>query len=419
MFKTTEEVCQVACSNGKCTESTESKYSITGSISMEVYIGQVYDGDISFSDKKEMPLPFATILVVKDDKVIAAGESDIDGKFSVGMDTKPTGAESVIIMLIQFEDDKAVLSIVAPHVDENGEVDDILPWGWKFQLNGSTNLGKKIITDGQGSGAGFLYLFNYFALNHIIDLVPITSASSIEPLAVIWYPGIAWKCGACFTPYDVDLGGNGLFEYSILIGGEDDSASAWGYPVILHEFGHYAARFYSRDNSTGGPHSLGVPISPPFAWSEGWATWFAVATFSSLVGEAWPQYWDVQGGSGFWLDLATANISEGGVFVQPDQNGSMMQYLDENWVAMMIWDLWDGGDIPEIYEPDGSTLGTAKIYKAVTSARFLNGDRGAAGADFVDFVDSVICLYPSLKDSIVGTIVGYLGFPYDGNNKCN
>jgi hypothetical protein len=204
---------------------------------------------------------------------------------------------------------------------------------------------------------------------------------------------------------------------SIFLPGGSDSASAWGYPTILHEFGHYVAKSYSRDDSPGGTHYFGTAIAPPFAWSEGWASFFAVATISRWSGQPYPVYWDIQGSGTLWVNYASGKAS--GNLVAPDPEAGMYQNLDENWVAGMLWDLWDGGDVVEPSEVnDGTALGTAAVLSGIVSQRFMNGDRGATGADFVDFVDSEACLFPSLFSAIYSTVVEYLGFPYDGEPSC-
>src|SRR4029077_19806398 len=47
--------------------------------------------------------------------------------------------------------------------------------------------------------------------------------------------------------------------------------------IILHEYGHYLAFHFSRDDSPGGDHSGNQRLDPRLAFSEGWASYFACA----------------------------------------------------------------------------------------------------------------------------------------------
>ncbi len=67
--------------------------------------------------------------------------------------------------------------------------------------------------------------------------------------------------------------------------------------LVLHEFGHYVAHLYSRDDSPGGPHAVAELLDPRLAWSEGWADFFsalarndplAFDTSEDIVNCTWP-----------------------------------------------------------------------------------------------------------------------------------
>jgi len=159
-------------------------------------------------------------------------------------------------------------------------------------------------------------------------------------------------------------------------------------------------------------------VVPPFAWSEGWATFYSLSTMSRLSGNAASVYWDIQGGTSFWIDMEAAASS--GPLAHPVFANGQQQSLDENWVSHMIWELWDGADVAESGSTnDGTALGSAAVMAAVTSDRFLNHDRAYAGADFVDFVDAVVCAQPAIQATVVGTVTGTLEFPYDNAPVCN
>jgi len=278
-------------------------------------------------------------------------------------------------------------------------------------------VGPVTVTEEQGSGAIYLFLFTQLAMKTILWDILGGDETGLASLAVLWTPGLSWNCGACFGAGFTQTMGDSSFDHAIFISGQDGDSSAWGWAVILHEFGHYVAKLYSRDDSPGGSHTIGVPVVPPFAWSEGWASFYAVSTMSRWFGEPVPLYWDIQQGSSFWVNYSAMTTSS--AMVAPAPEAGMEQDLDENWVAAALWDLWDGKDIAETEEPDdGTALGTEVIVGAIAANRFLYGDRGAAGADLIDFIDTIICGLPSVGQAIAETVVGHLGFPYDGEPDC-
>jgi len=367
---------------------------------------------------KQLPLGFVLVLVSDGTQFIGQSISKADGSFEVGITRPLQGGESLLFVPVVMLGDEAILLVAKPSYGGDPMSGEPDPWVWNLPLEGNHDLGDLIIKEESGSGAAYIFAINRAAIASVIGTNLMPGEQHIAPLAILWAPGVGWSCGACFSGNQQQFGEQ-VIRNSIFIGGEPEGSSAWGYAVLLHEFGHYVARNYSRDDSPGGSHTIGVPITPPFAWSEGWATFFAVSTFSRFIGKAAPLYWDIQGGGSFWIDLARLQFSSTFSVQAPDPSGGLTQHLDENWVAMMLWDLWDGADVEEILEPDGTALGTQAVVEAVTSSRFLYGDRGAQGADFVDFLDAVLCAQPELDGSVVTTVTSYLGFPYDGAWTCN
>ena len=288
-------------------------------------------------------------------------------------------------------------------------------WLWTAAIN-SANVGTLVIKESNGSAAVMLYQINLAAM---AETASAAGEAQIKPLSVLWGPGITWTCGACYSSQAPQYTSAGTqLSQSIFISDEKGGAGAWGYPVLLHEFGHYVANNYSRDDSPGGSHYIGQLIAPAFAWSEGWASFFSLAIMSEWVEEAISIFWDIQSGSSFWIDVDSAKTSKG-TLTPPTQSGGLAQNLDEYYVTSMLWHLWDGKEIPETPgDNDGTALGTDRVLKGIMSNRFLKWDRGAKGSDFVDFVDAVLCADGSLKTPVNKTVKTYLGFPYDGQPGC-
>ena len=344
-----------------------------------------------------------------------------DGSFTVPLTTGLVGGESLVFATLlapSATSDTAYFAVLVP--PSGGEPASFTadPWAWVVSLDAGPDVGDITITEDQGSGAMFIYLINITAMLTILDDILEGDPTYLATLAVVWGPGVTWSCGCCYAQAPQQISGGPHLDNSIFIGGEAGESGAWGYVILLHEFGHFVAQNYSRDDSPGGSHYIGQPIAPPFAWSEGWATFFALSTFSRWAEEPDPLYWDIQGGSSFWIDYGTADVSAGSAITPPDPEGAMDQDLDENWVGIMLWDMWDGLDVAECCEEDGTNLGTMEVFRAVVSDRFISYDRGATGADFVDFVDAVLCNNPGLTESVTATLSGYEMFPYDGLPGC-
>jgi hypothetical protein len=343
-----------------------------------------------------------------------------DGTFDIGVDQPLTGDELVVFSTFYGDGDHVVFAVL--HPDGSGTVEPdstVAPvWSWNAAVPENGDVGALTVREADGSGAIFMFVLGFATLGIVSDDVLGGDQGAIASLAILWAPDLAWSCGSCAGAYPQQLDGGGEVANSVWIGDEAGGSGAWGYPVLLHELGHYVARNYSRDDSPGGDHYVGYPVVPPFAWIEGWATFFSLSTFSRWIGEPFSLYWDIQEGSSFWVDCARALYSSGDAMQRPDPDGGLAQDLDENYVSAMLWDLWDGADVAETGQDDGTALGTDVVLRAIASDRFLSYDRGASGVDFVDFVDAVLCDGPQLASDVEGTVTGELGFPYDDAPQC-
>lgn len=382
-------------------------------------------GLIELTGPDTMPAAGVSVLVYSDNGVtlLGAGEVQEDGSFSVPVSQPISGGELVLLAALwvpDFESDLPVpLSVLRPDSGGAPSIGYHNYWVWNIDIDGEGNAGDVAITLEDGAGAVFLMLLAREAMKTMLDDFLGGEISKLASVAMLWNPGVDWSCGACYSnapQYALDQ--FKLAENSVWVSGNPNGSSAWGSPVILHELGHYVARNYSRDDSQGGAHYVGELTSPPFAWSEGWASFYAVTTFSRLLGQVQSLFWDIQQGTSFWVDYDQAVISAGGMLSAPDPSGGMEQKLDENWVATMLWHLWDGADLPDPQD-DGTALGMEGVVSAITSSRFLFQDRGAQGADFVDFVDAALCLNPTLAASLLQTVIAYLGFPHDTAPLCS
>ncbi len=346
---------------------------------------------------------------------------DADGRFAVAL-TRPARSDDFVVFYAAWAPSGAnhlILTILNPA--RGGDLENV-PfelWSWSASVDATGSTGELTASIANGSGALHLLNLTASAMETVASDLLAGQSHHLLSLALLWRTGIPWDCGACYATWPTyDTTGVQWSETTIWLGAGPGSDSAWGYPTVLHEFGHYVAAAYSRDDSPGGAHYIGEPVSPPFAWSEGFASFFATSTFSRWMGEPWSLFWSIQSYSSFWIDHA---VGESDLTIQPPYPwGGIYQDLDENWVAHMLWELWDGNDIADPGPVnDGIALGTAVVMDAIQRPRFLYGDRGAWGVDFVDFIDTIHCLYPQLQTTLNTVLQNHLRFPYDASPTCN
>jgi hypothetical protein len=416
-----DDGCGGSC--GTCGDGT----TVTGSLFFQARFPELDDqGSLALSSTIELPAGGMLALALDaDGNTLGVGQVEDDGAFAIELSRAPVTGDELYFACIwapTLEDD-AKLVVGQPEsgggAPSSGEIS---PWVFTKALGNGTNLGKITIKEAQGSGAIYTFLLTQLAMRTIWTDILASDVDALAPLALLWSPGEAWTCGACYGGGYPQTMGSTELPHTIFIGGESDSSSAWGYTVVLHEFGHYVADRYLRDDSPGGPHNIGSKIVPPFAFSEGFATFFALSTFSRWVEEPQPLYWDIQGGNSFWVDYSSLSFMSGGDQYNmslPSSDGGLKQQLDENYVGAVIWHLWDGDDIPEYEEPSDTTaLGTTRTFEALASYRFLSLDRAYQGADLVDYVDAVACNNPALAETIYNTVINELGFPFDNPVLC-
>jgi hypothetical protein len=420
---------------GTCTGATTCSYegqclgleagTVTGSLSFEARLPGISNGEINLEGIEVLPAVEMLALVFEPGgEVIGGAQLDDSGQFAIPL-TQPLGGGELLVFAAAWapslDSEEVSFAVLMPASggEPTSTTSDL--WTWHSEVPTGGNVGALVITEEQGSGALFLFLIAAASMDTILQNLLQGDESKLVSLAFLWSPGASWSCGSCFGGgYSQNVGDDSfVLDSSIWISGETGDSSCWGYPVIMHEFGHYVAGNYSRDDSPGGDHYVGQPVAPAFAWSEGFASFFAVSTFSHWIGESLPIFWDIQTGGSFWHNYDEATYSSGSDILMPDLDGGVTQNLDENAVAVMLWHLWDGVEVPETEgTDDGIALGTKGVEYAISSPRFLGADRGADGADFLDFVDSVYCGGLVDGEELADLVNNWFGFPYDGLPLC-
>ncbi|HQP34412.1 MAG TPA: hypothetical protein PLI95_04525, partial [Polyangiaceae bacterium] len=78
----------------------------------------------------------------------------------------------------------------------------------------------------------------------------------------------------------------------------------------------------------------------------------------------------------------------------------------------MAWHLWDTES--EAWDP--STIADETIWKAFTSTRMTQMNRGYEKVDFVDFLDSLRC--EGVQQAPMDAVLQHFEFPYDHAMIC-
>lgn len=400
---------------------------VYGHLKLEARLGNVEDGEV-FLDARPTILPAhgANVLVVDGDgAVIGARQlSSRDGGFDIPVSRELDGNERLVISTLWAPTGEVLMAVLMPEYrSEDAHWADYVTWLWTWDAPVTPGQAQEVtIRESQGSGALYIYLLAQTAMEAVLADLARGDTGQIARLGLVWLPGELVYCGTCYA-HDSRIhrieGTESDLNRSIFIDGQAGGSSAWGWPVVFHEMGHYVAFNHSRDNSPGGPHSIGQRLDPPFAWSEGWASFWGALTATRWFGEPTSMYWDVQYGSSFWIDLDQRLFFTGDPIGMPYDSLGILQDLDEFFVTAALWSLWDESG----YREDGSgTLSTAEILQAFGSPRFLTSDRGWPGSDLVDFIDAAICLDASdkqRKSAIVDDVDEVAGFPYDGKAMCD
>jgi len=322
--------------------------------------------------------------------------------------------------VLAYTNDKGEYKITLPKTTANTFYVDVMPWrvasdGSILQVlssTGSLYLGYKSHTM-SGSidkcdiqideplGTAFsVYDDSWASLSTAVKY----SGNANRSMNVYWEKNVDWKCGSCFystDPYKP-------LDSAIRLSGGATHQSHYDTSVIAHEIGHYVVYLYSKDDSFGGPHYIGKPISPPFAWSEGIATAFAASWQGS------PFFIDGNSSGWWWVNLSKATYSHGSL-TPPSLSSGIYQYLDEMVVASMIWSTTESNS-----SVTGSlNIGFKKTWDVATTY-LVKKDRGWWGVDFVDFVDGLLCKgYITVGQAAV-LYNGSYKFPYDflGPKSC-
>ncbi len=165
--------------------------------------------------------------------------------------------------------------------------------------------------------------------------------------------------------------GTYYWEREIYLLGEAADDDGFDDTVIHHEAGHYIEDVEGRSDSEGGGHD-GSPTDPRLAWSEGFATYWALAV------RAHPIYCDSNADGGWSYNADTTNTVA-------EPTGMQDQLVSEDMVSEILWDLGDSGTTDDDTLPGthGAVLLVQPEYLRTATLRVI----GTVGVDLVDLLD--------------------------------
>lgn len=338
------------------------------------------------------------------------------GEFTIQVPTAPGADDAVVIFAAGVASDGSLAFLVAdPGYPASTEARDVgaappspSAWAWQFGTASLTDGATLPIPESAGSGAARVFDYLRYVYGETEAFFHPAHAQSI----VVWLGmQTSWSCGACVVgaptrAFDLDF-----TQQAFIAGGPD--AGYWSDAVTAHEFGHYVMGAYGRAVGEGGPHFVGGVSNPGLAWSEGWATFFSSDIRASSV------YYDKQQGGFFWFDVAARNYSSA-TWNRPSASGDLLQPIDENEVAAMLWSLdqqvgrdamWGTLSDPRIVAEPFERGYTARYWMDPAHPEIYE-DTGRPAPFVADFFDAAICAGRATADQVDGATEPTAFYPY-------
>lgn len=355
--------------------------------------------------------------------------ADASGGYTIHVATALDPADLINVFAIRSTPSGFLFAVAQPDVSD-GTANTATPvpsgganatyWGWSNYVQTLGPSGSNfLITEAMGSGA--LRVFDN--LRYAYDATTAVLGASGKSVVVWLRNNTSWNCGSCFQALPTTFLGH-AFDSQMFLPAVAQNTGYWADPVTSHELGHWVMASYGTSPNEGGPHEVACPTYPGQAWSEGWAT-----GFSSLA-RASPKYYDKQGGTFFWLDIAQHSYGGGAPWTSPSSAGGLLQPIDENMVAATIWSLADNATTPVLSVTSNGALFNALKSPRMTKAPFARGytshtwqggceprtsvvDTGSPAPMMADYLDALVCagMAPSKVTSAIGTYPYAAGAP--------
>ncbi|MBI3611233.1 MAG: hypothetical protein HY204_11120 [Nitrospirae bacterium] len=309
------------------------------------------------------PIRFATVQVVRNSDAVvlnAADASDVNGYYSVTFTN--TGPAVVYIRVLAgtiiaagqvqiLNPSSSLYSVTSPPIDDS---------------TGMTFTRDLTATTTNGGGA-----FNLLdVMISAAEFVNSLTAAALPPLTVFWSAG---SCdGTYFDPADHSI--------HVLGGCTDGDTDEYDDAVLTHEFGHFAASVYSRDDSPDGIHYLNDNTQDiRLSWSEGWGDFFSSAARND------PLYVDTVGSAA----SLSFNLEDLSSVTLPTLPTDAVYTTNEISVAAALWDIFDTTPFESyanVAGTDAVSAGMTPIWDVIAHY-FTCAACGITNVSFEDFWD--------------------------------
>jgi hypothetical protein len=288
--------------SGTPTAPTGPQITISGNATYE---DRVYDGDGFTGAIQRRPVRFATVQLVADDNGSVLGETATRADGGYTLSAAITEGRTVHVALVA----RAAQPLPA----------EVLTIGLQAYALGAPPFAAATRSFSQDFVARTDDLGGVF---NILDAV----VEGAERVRVLQPAAVFGRVRLLWSTVNRQRASFNELNNTIQLRGHPEDPDEYDDPVILHEFGHYVANFFSVDTSPGGSHNPfdGEPEPLALAWSEGFATWFGTEVRQD------PLYLDSFGTGTFTMEIETPTFSS--LLVGPD---------NEMAVAAALWDVSD------------------------------------------------------------------------------
>jgi hypothetical protein len=159
--------------------------------------------------------------------------------------------------------------------------------------------------------------------------------------------------------YDGSTYFRGTTSEAFIKGDRSSDSDEFDDTVINHEYAHFLASRFSRDDSPGGDHDSNERLDPRLAWGEGWATFFGCVSNNTS------RYVDTgatRGGKGGGQTQGTLVAYD----LESDEREQVNAgYWNEYTVSSVLWDIYDSAN----EEGDTIATGFAPVWRAFRDMR--------------------------------------------------
>ncbi len=323
------------------------------------------------------------------------------GRFSVKVPAKPRpGDELRVYSQLHTPEGKLLYAVGSPGHPEGMRSASERPskgarvWSWSWPLEELGADSEVVVSEKDGAAAA-----GFFA-EMVKNLRFSGQFHKLEESSLVGWvsEGVSWDCGICFVASPVKAFDASFASQLFLDGGVDQNY--WSRAAIHHEMGHWVMASYATPIMESGVHFTGMLSFPGMAWAEGFATWHS----AQVRGET--QLWSRIGSRFTWWDIGTREYLEAQKpWVKPtaSHEDGVMQRMDENEVAAMLWEL--AGSSPDALSRMHAAIASPALKGPVFGRGYVlvkwdfdqSGNMtdivstGVQGPTFADYLDVLTC----------------------------